>query len=483
MKLDGFHLPALSRLSTTVWTYDGGDGEAAELRVPHLSVDLLDRQIDALIEARTEVLAERPVERIVEAVDAVAHRFLDPSDAIRRCAEVGLAAVTGLSRPMVGLILDGMARDWRGDELRRLLATDLGDPAALDGFVQRRNAPGRVRAYGPDLVVHIFSGNVPGVSVTSLIRAMLVKSASLGKTAAGEPVLAPLFARALAGVDPELGRCLAVIYWPGGDEALEATALGRAGAVIGYGGREATTALRARTPAETLFLGYGHKLSFGVVAREAVAGTGERGVAADAALAVATFDQQGCVSPHLFYVEGDDDAAARSFARALANEMRTLESHMPRGVLAPGEAAAIRQLRGEIEFARIAGRGHELIASPSGTAWTVVFDPEPGFTPSCLNRVVRVKPVRRLEEVVEHARPLGRLLQTVGVAGPEARLAPLVEALGRLGASRVAPIAAMAWPSPWWHHDGRPPLADLVRWCDWDEDPRATVGSTAEGAR
>jgi len=482
MKLDGFHLPALSRLSTTVWTYDGADGAAAELRVPQLSPELLDRQIDALLEARAAVLAERPVERIVEAVDAVARRFLDPADAIRLCAEVGLAAVTGLSRPMVGLILDGMARDWRGDELRRLLATDLGDPAALDGFVPRRSAPGRVRAYGPDLVVHIFSGNVPGVSVTSLIRAMLVKSASLGKTAAGEPVLAPLFARALAEVDAEMGRCLAVIYWPGGDEALEAAALGRAGAVIGYGGREATSALRARTPGGTLFLGYGHKLSFGVLAREAVTASGERAVATDAALAVATFDQQGCVSPHLFYVEGDDDGPARAFARALADEMRSLETRVPRGVLAPGEAAAIRQLRGEIEFARIAGRGHELIASPGGTAWTVVFDPEPGFTPSCLNRVVRVKAVRRLEEVLEHARGLGGLLQTVGIAGPEARLAPLVEGLGRLGASRVAPIASMAWPSPWWHHDGRPPLADLVRWCDWDEEPPASDGRPAGGA-
>jgi hypothetical protein len=27
----------------------------------------------------------------------------------------------------------------------------------------------------------------------------------------------------------------------------------------------------------------------------------------------------------------------------------------------------------------------------------------------------------------------------------------------------------MAWPPPWWHHDGHPPLGELLRWCDLEE--------------
>jgi hypothetical protein len=41
---------------------------------------------------------------------------------------------------------------------------------------------------------------------------------------------------------------------------------------------------------------------------------------------------------------------------------------------------------------------------------------------------------------------------------------------GKLGASRVVPLGSMAWPPPWWHHDGHPPLRDLVRWCDLEMD-------------
>jgi hypothetical protein len=468
MRLDGFHLPALKRPPLTTWPYGGQSPHAAELRVPHLTPALLDRQIDDLLRARSEHLADRPLQEIVEVVDRVAQRFLDRSDSIRRTAEHGLAAVTGMSSQMIAAIIEGMAADWRKEPLQMLLRAEMVDPAALDRFVARPDVPGRVRAFGPELVVHFFSGNVPGVSVTSLVRALLVKAASLGKTAAGEPVLAPLFAQALAEVDPELGRCIAVTYWPGGEEALEARALKRARAVVGYGGREAIASLRSRTPADVPFLGYGHKVSFAVVCREALIQGEGRELARRAALAVATFDQQGCVSPHLIYLEGDDPEPMRRWAQTLASEMAILEERMPRGTLAPGEAAAIRQLRGEVEFAQISGRGHQLLAPSAGTAWTVIFDPEAGFVPSCLNRVVRVKPVFSLEDVVDQARPVAGLLQTVGAEGPEKRLTWLAGELGRLGASRIAPLSSMVWPAPWWHHDGRPPLADLLRWCDWD---------------
>jgi hypothetical protein len=38
--------------------------------------------------------------------------------------------------------------------------------------------------------------------------------------------------------------------------------------------------------------------------------------------------------------------------------------------------------------------------------------------------------------------------------------------LGLVGASRVVPFESVAFPPPWWHHDGRGPLLDLVRWVD-----------------
>ncbi len=463
--LDAFHLPALPHPPTTTWSYGRGMGRV-ELRVPRLSAALLRQQVESLLEARDRSLSVRPVDGIVEVVDRVAARFLDPGDALRRTAERALPAVTGYSLPMVRRVLDRMAADWRAEPLRLLLLEELGDPGVLDGFRHRRHAPGMTRGYGPRLVTHIFSGNVPGVAVTSLVRSLLVKAATLGKTAVGEPLLPALFARGIAEADPGLGRCLAVTYWPGGDEEMERAALEGAEAVVVYGGAEAVAAVRARTPPTARFLGYGHRLSFGVVGREMMTEEGARRAAAACALDASTFDQQGCVSPHLFYAEEGGRVAPRAWAAMLAEEMARVEGELPRGAVAPGESSAIRQLRGEAEFGQLAGSGAELHASGEGTAWTVIFDPDPAFGASCLNRVVRVKPVSDLGEVAALVRPVSAVLQTVGVGAEEERAAALAEAMGSLGASRVVPLGGMAWPPGHWHHDGAPPLRNLLRWCD-----------------
>jgi hypothetical protein len=71
-------------------------------------------------------------------------------------------------------------------------------------------------------------------------------------------------------------------------------------------------------------------------------------------------------------------------------------------------------------------------------------------------------------DVVELARPIAPVLQSVGVEGDPERLEPLAEALARLGASRITSLDALPWPPAWWHHDGVPPLGELVRWCDWE---------------
>ena len=462
--IDAFHLPALFHPPTTTWSFGRG-ADAFDIRVPRLTPGLLREQVEALVEARERHLARRPVGEIVEVIDRVAHRLLDPADELRVTAERALPAITHYSPAMVHRVLDQMAADWRAGPIRELLRAEFGDPRVLDEFRPAARGHGRQAAFGPRLAVHVFSGNVPGVAVTSLVRSLLVKSATLGKTAVGEPLLASLFARGIAAEDAGLGSCLAVTYWPGGDEEMERAALGKADLVVAYGGAESVESVRARTPAGARFVGYGPKLSFGVVGRGGLSEERAAESACAAALDASTFDQQGCVSPHLFYVEEGGEVSPREWAALLAREMAAVERDLPRGSLAPSESSAIRQLRAHAEFAG----GMELHASPEGTAWTVIYDPDPAFSASCLNRVVRVKPVASLDQVAGRVERYASVLQTVGVAAsPEATLA-LASALGRVGASRVTSLGSMAWPPPDWHHDGQPPLRTLVRWCDLEE--------------
>jgi hypothetical protein len=98
---------------------------------------------------------------------------------------------------------------------------------------------------------------------------------------------------------------------------------------------------------------------------------------------------------------------------------------------------------------------------------------------SCLNRTVRVLAVDDLRESLPALKDWVPFLQTVGVAGMEGRMPEMVEALSRLGVSRISPLAKVPWPDPWWHHDGFGPLVELVRWTDV-EDEEGISPETAE---
>jgi hypothetical protein len=418
------------------------------------------------------VLAPRPIAEIVDVIDRTVQLWLDPHYPYRQQAEALLPSITHYTPAMVRHGLDTLLPAFRKEALWRLLQAELGDPLVLDTFRPRPHAGGWTRVYGPRLITHIFSGNVPALPAWSLICALLVKSASLGKSASEEPLFAALFARSIAEVCPEIGACLAVGWWKGGDVALEAAAFHSAEAVIAYGSETTTRDIQRRIPSEARWLPYSHKLSFGVVGREVLDNTAQAAhIARQAAYGVSVFDQQGCVSPHLLYVERGGAVAPREFAALLAQAMAAVQEELPRGPLPLEDSTAIRHLRGVYEFRQLADDNVLLLCSEPGTAWTVIYEDTPDFSPSCLNRTVRVQPVHDIADIAAHLEPVRAYLQTAGVALSPQRRHALAEPLGRLGVTRISALDRMPWPRLTWHHDGRCNLLDLVRWTDIEDAP------------
>jgi len=296
--------------------------------------------------------------------------------------------------------------------------------------------------------------------VSALIRSLLLKGPTLLKPGRGDVVLPVLFARALREVDAGLADALAVIYWPGGEATLEDAALARADVVTAYGADDTVDALRRRTPVTARFVGYHHRVSVGVVGREAVSGERLEATAVDVAEAVAMFDRRGCVSPQLVFVEG----AADAFAPALAAALDRVERRWPSGALEPPEAAALQQVRGTAEL--IAASGEGIVLHGGAAPWTVLVEPPGRPFRSCAGRTVSLRAIGDLGDLAGELKPLGRHLQTVGIAGLGGRAQEIARMLGDLGASRVVPFRAVPFPPPWWHHDGRGPLLELVRWVD-----------------
>jgi len=108
--------------------------------------------------------------------------------------------------------------------------------------------------------------------------------------------------------------------------------------------------------------------------------------------------------------------------------------------------------------------GQSLVMTPPDQLQgTVVVERLEHFLPSPLDRFARVVPIQNASELLDYLAPVGSLLQCAAVAGASSELKRI---LASLGVTRLCPPGAMGTPSMIWHHDGRPCISDLIRWCD-----------------
>jgi hypothetical protein len=232
--------------------------------------------------------------------------------------------------------------------------------------------------------------------------------------------------------------------------------------VVAYGSDASVAAVRSRVPPACRFVAYGHRISAAYVGREALDPDMSRATVERAAADVAWWDQQGCLQPHAVFVEAGGSLSPREFAQELAAALERWQVRRPRARVAAEQAAAIARWRGGWQARELAGRA-EVYA---GAAWTVVLDEEPVLSPTPVNRSVRVVPVEGPGQVAAALAPWRGTVQSVAVAVPPERLLPLAAALGEAGATRLAALGRAAEPEAGWDHDGRPSLADMVRWVD-----------------
>jgi hypothetical protein len=328
-------------------------------------------------------------------------------------------------------------------DLLALISAELGDPQVLETF--RWHGPHLSRAVAPHTILHIVSGNTPAAGLQSLIRGLLLGSHNLCKLpAAGLPDLIQF--REL--LPPELASRVELATH------LPAEWLERADALVVFGSDETVREFRSMARADQAFVGHGHKLSLGLIFHDPHF-VSVRGAARDASL----FDQLGCLSPHVFYVAEDP----LTYAIKLADEMERFDAKEPRRTLSISEANAIRNRRAELAFRAANDKHLTVMQSAGSTAWTVVFDPTPGFPRSPLNRFIFVKPLPA-DLAVELA-PVRRHLGAIGMWPASIENA---RKLTGFGANRLCPIGHMQQP-PWtWHQDGQPALTALVRWVDFE---------------
>lgn len=428
----------------------------------------------ALKRNREQYLARRTTEQQVKLLSNLADEWQDPASPFRQLALDQGPGETGFSRATIERGLDCFFRQLTRENLLALLAQDLGDARRLDDLVTvgaGSSGQGTALATAPEFLVHITAGNLPNPTLMSMVLGVLTRSAQFIKCARGAAFLPRLFAHSLYESDAKVGACLEIADWRGGTADLEQTLFAEADCVTATGTDETLSAIRSRLPLKVRFLGYGHRVSFGYVTAEALPSAFRaKQVAARAADDVVAWNQLGCLSPHVIYVQNGGVITAEGFAELLAAELEQREATEPRGELPVEAAAAIAARRGfyEIRAAHSPG-GTRHWCSRDSTAWTVIFESDPRFQLSCLNRFVYVKSLPDLKSLLENVDSLRGQVSTVGAAMAGDTATETARQLARWGVLRICPLGQMQNPPLTWRHDGRPALGDLITWSDWEK--------------
>lgn len=446
-----------------VFLFQGREGNL-EVEIPHLTMEQLNKVIEKVKKASAETLKSFSVVEIVNIIDKVIERLLDRSSTYRQKAEKLLPIVTGYDEEVIRLGLTSYLKTFRKHELQRFLVEDLGNPLLLDEF-QPRVKGGFSKVVGPDLITHIWAGNVPALPLWSFISGLLVKAGNIGKVSSAEPLFAGWFANLMVEAEPRLADCFAVVWWKGGDEERELSVFGQSDVVVGYGGNKSLESLKSRIPITTRFMPFGHKISFGMVSCSSLDSRKAVQSAHQAAIDVVRYDQQGCYSPQTFYVQNGGKVSPKEFAGFLAHELDNFAKRYPRRRLSMEESAAITSWRQKEEMSIFSQPNKEVLGNAAND-WTVVYEEEITFRPSCLNRVVNVIAFDRIEDVIPVIAPHRAYLQTAGIASSPKELFQWGGLLGKIGVTRLTGLGTMTSPEAGWHHDGRFNLLDLIQMVD-----------------
>jgi len=437
-----------------------------------LSPAMLEEACQTLKRNRSLFLAHRPTQSLIRTLSNLAGHWLEADYPFRKMAlELG-PGETGFSRATMARGLDSFFKELTPQNLGSLLEQDLGHLDRLDGLTsaepeQRSHRASMARA--PELQVHLAAGNLPNPALLSIVFGLLVRSAQFVKCAQGAALVPRLFAHSLYEGEPKLGACLEIAEWRGGNADLESVLFAQADCVTATGSDEMLAAIRPRLPPRARFLGYGHRVSFGYVASSMLSGLSARKAAALAAADVAAWNQLGCLSPHVIYVQQRGARTPEQFAEILAEELARLEEIEPRGALPVQTAAAIASRRSFYEVRAAHSPDTRHWSSRNSTAWTVVYEADPRFQLSCLHRFVYVKPADDLSEALRHAESVRGNVSTVGLAAPEDQALGLATELAHWGVPRVCALGRMQTPPLTWRHDGRPALGDLIAWTDFEK--------------
>lgn len=425
-------------------------------------VAFVDSLLDRAEEAR-EGIASVEVRRIIDLLDHVGRLWASPDFEPRRIAVRHMPGVVGFSPQMVERGLDELARLCSRQNLLELLRYELGVPESLDRWYWRAGYNGYLRGQPLGVLLHVSPGNVFLGAVDSLLRGLLTKNANLLKVSSADPIFPLLFAKTLKDVDPDglVANSFAVVTFRGGSNELEERFKARCQGIVVWGSERAINAWRRDLPTGVRLVPYGPRMSFALVTRRYLDKADLEGLASRLATDVAMWEQRGCGSPQMLFLESGP--RVEEFLTCLREALDQAAGWMPPGELTLDEKVEILRERELARFGEITG-GSRAWYPEGDTRWTVLWREQADRLGSPLNRTLVVHPFRDFGEVLTAVGPYREVLQSVGLGGAPDEVRDLSARLVRGGVNRVTEIGRMHVAKAGAPHDGSFQLGRLLRW-------------------
>lgn len=500
--------------------------ETVTVRWPQLNAEDWQRALTILKENQRKAHGQMLRERLPQALKRMQGVWAERTDPLRQSVLEALEICTGHSVGMLDISLRLLALI-SIDDLQRASSCQFTH-AVKDQFVTLDGLPGRIRFYvdgwwssrvaqallrfrsfrdrawqlrprPTNLILGYAAGNVPGTGLLLFLLALAATAGEDGrppviliKNSRREPLFTPLILTALELVDPALVSTTLVTIWDYTDTTLQEQLLAQADLVVAAASDETIDSIgqvieRVVSASRPIrFHRHGHKVSFSTVGRECL--ERERSapggdvplmdmVALLASLDVALWNQQGCLSSRVHFVEQGSDQEFHSpeaYGQAVVRSLRALNKFMPKGI------SRKRQIHNLFDkYQAVAAGGRVQVLSDYDDDFLVVLEHRAltaeqfrEVINDCQGRTVSIVPVEDVMDVPRHYLPQVRRehLQSMSLAlgspdepGISPRLLRYADALGAVGITGIRTVGRGAFPQLSYSWDGLIPMDLTVK--------------------
>lgn len=438
--------------------------------------------------ARMADLQQLNFDDIVDYLTRLAGR-LNPNDNPHLREAFELARQTsGLSESILRHQYETLPFLLQPDVIRAAADRTIGIPF-LEGWVEKPRGAltgnrTRLRAFG-SRCAHVIAGNVPAISVQTLLWNAITRSDGIIKTPSNDPVTAAAVARTMIDMAPDhpITRHLSVAYWKGGDQQLESRLYDPASIekIVAWGGFNGIKHITGYLQPGLDLITLDPKLSSTIIGPEAFADEETlRTVAHRLAVDVGSLNQEACFNARVVYVVSGTDAQGLQRANRLGELAFDALQNLPDTLSTPHKAISAELLTEidnlsyvEDEFRVFGGRGNEGAMIVSQTDMPVDFSRMLG------GRVANIVPLDTVEPAL---RSVNGYTQTIGIF-PESLKRETRDRLAFQGAQRIVSLGGAALMDIAAPQDGIEPLRRICKWIveeETDDEAREMMAALTE---